>query len=165
MTTHHSVELLFRFAAYVMFGLTLETLFSIHGIEVCLGMKTPLHRRMPKRYLEGFVSAYMIPLHGLGMLFLFEPACQALAPLHWTLRFVVWALAITGAEVAWGWILRRTVGFYPWDYYKESRFRIFREGYTLWTLVPLWGTAGLVMEWYSGLVRHLSPSVAAYVLG
>jgi hypothetical protein len=120
---------------------------------------------VPRKYLEGFVSLYMIPVHGLLMLGLFEPMFATIRHLHWGLRFAVWALSITTAEALCGWLLRRVVGFYPWDYYRDSRFRVFKEGYTLWTLVPLWGVAGLVMERYAGLLQHLSPVAAAYVLG
>lgn len=164
MHSPHLVELAFRLVLYVLAGLTMELLFSVHGIELCLGLKDPLRRRVPRRYLEGFVSVYMIPLHGFAMLLLFEPIFAAIHHLHWSLRFATWALLITAMEAAWGWALHRAVGFYPWDYYRESRFRVFRHGYTLWTLVPLWGVAGLILERYSALLQHLAPAAAAYLL-
>ena len=163
MTTF--LELLFRLFFYALAGLTMEMVFSVHAIEICLGLDRPLARRVPRKYLEGFVSLYMIPVHGFAMLFLFEPVLAVLHDHHWALRFAAYAVLISTVEVIWGWALRRTVGFYPWDYYRESRFRVFREGYTLWTLVPLWGVAGLVMERYSGLLQHLSPVAVQYLLG
>lgn len=153
----------FRFVAYVLFGLTMETLFAIDGIERALGC--PVHRRVPKKYLEGFVSAYMIPLHGLGLLFGFEPMAALVSSWPWPLRFGVYAAGISAAEAAWGFVLDRTLGFYTWDYYADSRFRVFKRGYTLWTLVPLWGMTGLVLEGYSGLLIHLTPQAVAYFLG
>jgi len=39
---------------------------------------------------------------------------------------------------------------------------MFKRGYTLWTLVPMWGFAGMMLEVYSGLLLHLSPHVAGY---
>lgn len=153
----------FRFVAYTFFGLSLEMIFSVTGIEHALGCR--VHRRVPRKYLEGFVSLYMIPLHGLGLLFGFEPVLAAIADWAWPLRFLVYAVAISGAEVLWGFFLDKTVGFYPWDYYADSRFKVFRRGYTLWTLVPLWGIAGLILEAYAGLLLYLSPYVRAYVAG
>jgi len=157
------IPYLFRFVAYTFFGLTLEMTFATGGIEVALGCAVP--RRVPRKYLEGFVSLYMIPLHGVGVLFGFEPIRAAVLGWPWPARFAVYAAGITLAEAAWGFVLDKTIGFYPWDYYASSRFRVFRRGYTLWTLVPLWGLAGLVLEWYCGLMIHLSPQVVGYVLG
>ncbi len=59
------IEYTFRFCMYTLAGLTLETLFAVDGIDRALGFR--LERRVPKKYLEGFVSVYMIPLHGLGL--------------------------------------------------------------------------------------------------
>lgn len=157
------IPLLFRFVMYTLFGLTMESVFSVLGIERALGCE--VDKRVPKAYLEGFVSLYMIPLHGLGLLFVFEPVRAVTA--HWFigLRFVLWAVGITSFEVAWGWFLDKTVGFYPWDYYARSRYRMFPRGYTLWTLVPQWGLAGLVLEVYTDLMIYLSPQVVEFFLG
>lgn len=155
--------LIFRFVAYAAFGLVMETLFAVDGIERVLGCK--LDRRVPKKYLEGFVSLYMIPLHGLGVLVALEPLMLLMAPLHWVFRYFVYALFITFCEVAWGWVLDKTLGFYPWDYYAKSKYRMFRRGYTLWTLVPLWGVAGMLLEQYAQLLLHLSPHVSVYFGG
>ncbi|MBM4396774.1 MAG: hypothetical protein FJ087_13920 [Deltaproteobacteria bacterium] len=155
-----AVALLFRFTMYVLFGLTLETVFAVCGIERALGCE--VRRRVPKRYLEGFASLYMIPLHGLGVLFGFEAAHDAIRDLAWPLRLLVYAAGITAAEAAWGFVLDKTIGLYPWDYYADSRFKVFRRGYTLWTLVPGWGLAGMALETYSDLMRHLSPHVVAF---
>jgi len=71
-------------------------------------------------------------------------------------------LAFSFSEVAWGWILDKSIGFYPWDYYAQSKYKVFKRGYTLWTLVPQWGLAGLFLEVYSDLLRYLSPHVVAF---
>lgn len=154
------IEHTFRFLMYALMGLTLETVSAADGIERTLGF--PLKRRVPKKYLEGFVSLYMVPLHGLGMLFGFEVLRDLTSEWFIGFRYLLWCFVISFGEVAWGWILDKTLGFYPWDYYAESRFRVFRRGYTLWTLVPLWGLAGLVLEIYSDLLRHLSPHVVGF---
>lgn len=150
----------FRFLMYAMFGLTLEVVFAVDGIDRALGFR--VKRRVPRKYLEGFVSLYMIPLHGFGVLFLFEPASLAMAGWSWPVRFVAYAFLIALAEVLWGWGLDKVLGFYTWDYYAESRFRVFKRGYTLWTLVPLWGVAGMVLEQYVRLVAYLSPHAVTH---
>lgn len=154
------ISYLFRFVAYVMFGLVMETLFAIDGIDRVLGYS--VERRVPRKYLEGFVSVYMIPLHGLGVLFLFEPASLYIADLHLGVRFLLYAFGISVAESLWGFFLDKTFGFYTWDYYAKSRFKVFKRGYTLYTLIPFWGFAGLILEIYTGLMLHLSPVVVAY---
>lgn len=154
---------LFRFVLYSMFGLCMEVLFAAHGIDVVLGYKVP--RRVPRKYLEGFVSLTMIPLHGLGLLFLFEPGAAAIQELHFTLRFALYAVGITATEAAYGWLCEKVLGFYSWDYYAGSKYRVFKRGYTLWTLVPLWGLAGMLLEPYSQLVKHLAPFAVEFFLG
>jgi hypothetical protein len=158
-----AIPCLFRFLAYTAFGLTLETVFAVDGIERLVG--APIRRRVPKKYLEGFVSLYMIPLHGFAVLFLFEPLHDALRGWAWPLRYGVYCVGLTVAEAAWGFLLDKVLGFYPWDYYADSRFRVFRRGYTMWTLLPMWGLAGLALEVYSDLMIALSPAVVAHFTG
>jgi hypothetical protein len=151
---------LFRFLMYAMFGLSMETVFSIYPIELVLGTK--VRRRVPFKYLEGFVSAYMIPLHGLGLLIFFEPGSAAISSFHPVVRFAIYAIGITLMEVLWGWLCDRTLGFYSWDYYATSRYRIFKRGYSLWTLVPCWGAAGMLLEVYTDLMIILTPHVVSF---
>jgi len=150
----------FRFVMYAIMGMVLETINAVNGIDHSLGY--PVHRRVPRRYLEGFVSLYMIPLHGFGMLYAFEWGRALTA--HWFIgfRYLFWCITISFMEVAWGWILDKSIGFYPWDYYAQSKYKVFKRGYTLWTLVPQWGLAGLFLEVYSDLLRYLSPHVVAF---
>jgi uncharacterized membrane protein len=155
------LEYLFRFVMYVTFGFTLEIVFSVIGIERALGYT--LNHRVPKKYLEGFVSLYMIPVHGFGMLFAFEYVTHAMAELHVLVRYLVYCVLISGAEVIAGFIYDKIFGFYSWDYYAESKYRVFKRGYTLWTLVPQWGIAGLILEAYSGLLVHISPAAAGFL--
>jgi hypothetical protein len=150
----------FRFVMYTFFGLTLESVFAVDGIERALGCA--VHRRVPRKYLEGFVSLYMIPLHGLGLLFAVEPLRDASRDWPWPARLVLWAVAITAAEAGWGWIQDKVLGFYTWDYYADSKWKVFQRGYTLWTLVPLWGLIGMVLEVYTDLMRFLSPFVVQF---
>lgn len=153
----------FRLVIYAMTGMALETVCAVDGIERLMG--TTLKRRVPKKYLEGFVSLYMIPLHGLGMLYLFEWGRGFSGDWIWPVRYLWWAVMITLCEVAWGFLLDKVLGFYPWDYYADSKYRIFRRGYSMWTLVPVWGLVGLMLERWSDLLVYLSPFVSAYFLG
>ena len=154
------VPLIFRFVMYTFFGLTLETVFAVLGIDRALGFK--LKRRVPQKYLEGFVSLTMIPLHGLGLLFLFEPVHAFIRNWFWGFRYLTWAILISLSEVFWGWFCDKTLGFYSWDYYADSRYKVFKRGYTLWTLVPQWGLAGLVLEGYSDLMIYLSKDAVIF---
>lgn len=156
------IEYIFRFVMYVTFGFTLEIVFSVLGIERALGIT--LRRRVPKKYLEGFVSLYMIPVHGIGMLFGFEAVVRSMGDLPILVRYLVYCLLISGVEVLSGFIYDKLTGFYSWDYYAESKYRVFKRGYTLWTLVPQWGIAGLILEVYSGLLVHVSPAAVSYLM-
>jgi len=155
------LEWCFRFTFYVCFGFTLEIVYAVIGIERSVG--APIPRRVPKKYLEGFVSLYMIPIHGFGMLFGFEATAQLMADWAWPLRYLVWAVSITGMEAIGGFIYHKLTGFYSWDYYRLSPYKIFKEGYTTWTLLPQWGLAGMMMEVYSGLLIKLSPTAVQYL--
>ena len=39
-------------------------------------------KQTPHKYLEGFVSLYMIPIHGLGIFFLYKPFFHLISNLH-----------------------------------------------------------------------------------
>jgi len=145
----------FRFVFYTFFGLSLEIIFSVTGIEKLLGTK--INKRCPENYLEGFVSLYMIPLHGLGLLFGFEFLHNIIANYFLGIRFIIWALLFTICEIIWGFVLDKIIGFYPWNYYAYSKYKIFNKGYSLWTLIPMWGIAGIFIEYYSQLLIYLSP--------
>jgi|GEM_PF-409006 len=153
---------LFRGIAYNMLGFFLEIVYSVTGIERSVG--APIPRRVPRKYLEGFVSLYMIPIHGIGMLVGFEPMAEVIADLHIFIRFVIYAVSITACEAIGGWIYDQILGFYSWDYYELSPYKVFKRGYTLWTLLPQWGLAGLVLEQFSNLLKYLTPHVVRFYL-
>ena len=151
---------LFRFMMYAATGLSLEVIFSVLGIEWAVGGK--LNRRVSRKYLEGFVSLYMIPVHGFGVLLLFEPVYFAIAAWPVLLRYAVWACSFVFAEAAAGFLLDKLLGFYPWDYYAQSKYRIAKRGYSLWTLLPLWGLYGLLLEVLVRILVGVSPGIAAF---
>ena len=155
------VEYGFRFIMYVLFGLSLEVIFSVVGINLVLGYK--VKTRVPKRYLEGYVSLFMIPIHGLGILFIFENVYAFAGGWFIVLRYLLWCVLFTVAEVLGGLFYNKILGYYPWDYYKESKYKVFKNGYTLWTLIPLWGIAGLILELYTKIMIFASSYIAELV--
>ena len=132
----------------------MEIIFSVTGIELALGKK--LKKQTPHKYLEGFVSLYMIPIHGFGITFLYVPMMLEIQEMNIIIRYLIWSISFTFCEIVGGVIYERVLGFYPWDYYKNSKHKIFKNGYSLWTLVPLWGIAGLILEKFALLILHLS---------
>ena len=154
-------QYLFRAIAYIMFGIVMEVMFSVVGIEVLLGQTIP-NRRLPKRYLEGFVSLFMIPLYLWIGFMIMEPELEFI-PLPIIIRFLAWSVCLTMWEALYGFMLDAFLGDYPWSYYALSKYKIFKRGYTLWTLVPVWGLVGLIAEWYVSLVLYLSPYVERFV--
>tara|TARA_B100000925_G_scaffold255196_1_gene208428 strand:+ start:1616 stop:2095 length:480 start_codon:yes stop_codon:yes gene_type:complete len=156
----NTYQIIFEITFFVFFGLTMEIIFSVCGIERCLGKK--LKKQTPHKYLEGFVSLYMIPIHGLGVYFLYKPFFYWISDFPISARYVIWALAFTKCEIIGGFIYKKILGFYPWDYYKESKFKIFKDGYSLWTLIPCWGIAGLVLEKYVKLITFLSSKLSEF---
>jgi hypothetical protein len=148
------MEMVFRFAVYALVGLTLEMTFSTTLLDLVMGVK--IRRRVPRKYLEGFVSLYMIPLHGFGMLFGFENAFSLISGLPWILRYIIWAVSFLAAEAGYGMLLKRIIGFYPWDYYAESKYKIMKNGYSLWTLMPFWGLYGMLCERLASFLQNIS---------
>ncbi|MCO4792811.1 MAG: hypothetical protein KC493_03805 [Bacteriovoracaceae bacterium] len=153
---------LFKAIFYVFFACTMEVTFSVFGIERVMQAEVP--KRVPKKYLEGFISLYMFPLYAIALPLGFEATFHLMTDWHWFFRFCFWAITITGFEVIYGWVELKILGFYTWDYYKLSRFKIFKEGLTLWTLVPFWGIAGMLLEQYSILLNKFSPVVVQHFL-
>lgn len=154
-------SILFRVCAYSAFGLIMELLFSVAGIEVLMGCKIP-NKRMSKRFLEGFVSLWMIPLYCYIGFAIMEYIPR---PTHMpvVLRYCVWAWLLAGCEAFYGWMLDDIFHDYPWSYYSLSKYTMFKRGYTLWTLLPMWGFVGLLAEKYVALVLYLSPYVEKFV--
>ena len=146
---------------YTVIGLSLEIIFSVTGIEFAVGAK--IKRRVPKKYLEGFVSLFMIPIHGLGVLFCFEPVYFLIANLHWVFRYCIWAVSFVAVEALAGFVLDKLLGFYPWDYYELSKYKVAKRGYSLWSLLPLWGLYGLALEVFVKIFVYVSPLISGII--
>ncbi len=130
------MELVFRFIIYTMIGMLAEVIFAVIGLKYTLGVE--VERRVSKKYLEGFVSLYMIPIHGFGILFIFEPLSLLIANFYLPLRFIIWGLSFVIFEFIIGMLFDFFFKFYPWDFYEKSKYKIFKKGYSLWTYIPVW---------------------------
>ena len=86
-----ALSIVFRIAAYVAFGLVMEIGFTAISALVD-GKITEEDKR-----LRGVVSLYMIPVYGLLLLVMFEPAYALMSSWHmpWYVRYVVYAVLIT----------------------------------------------------------------------
>jgi uncharacterized membrane protein len=76
------------------------------------------------------------------------------------LRYAVWCITISGFEALSGFIYDKYMNIKPWDY--TGQFGSILNGYTKWTLIPLWGIAGLIIEQYVKLINFLTPSAIEY---
>ncbi|TNF28678.1 MAG: hypothetical protein EP319_08560 [Deltaproteobacteria bacterium] len=150
----------FKAIFYVFFGCTMEVTFSVFGIERVMQAEVP--KRVPPKYKEGFISLYMFPLYALMLPLGFESSYALISEWHWVFRFMFWAISITAFEAIYGWFELKVLGFYTWDYYKLSRFKVFKEGLTLWTLIPCWGIAGMLLEQYAQLLSKFAPIVVSH---
>ena len=145
---------LFRVVAYIAFGLVMEIGFT--AISALLDGKITSEDKR----LRGVVSLYMIPVYGLLLLAMFEPAycLMSRAEVPWYLRAGIWAVLITGTEACCGWLYAYFLKIKPWDY-SRCKDRIFPGGYARWAYVPLWGAAGLALEAYVAFIVMLSAYV------
>ena len=147
----------FRFIAYFFFGFALEIFF------VAVSKITDGKIAGRDKYLEGKTYLWMIPIYGILLLGVFEPLFHLVHEWPWYCRFLLWAVSFTFFEGLTGWLYDKILGFCPWDYSKD-KWKVFERGYTKWSLLPMWGIAGLVIEHYSALMVYLSPHVITFIL-
>ncbi|MDD3186862.1 MAG: hypothetical protein PHD02_00070 [Bacilli bacterium] len=88
----------------------METIFSVIGIKYTLGYE--VERRVPKKYLEGFVSLYMIPIHGFGILLAYEPILKIVEYYPLVARFLIWGILFCIAEFIVGFLFEKFFGFF-----------------------------------------------------
>ena len=149
---------LFKIWSYIVFGFMLEIKFTAIG-QIADGDITKEDKK-----LKGSISLWMIPIYGLLVWGLFEPLSGLVINWPWYVRYVIWAILISGFEALSGWIYDKYFNIRPWDY-STSKFKVFKNGYTKWTYVPLWGLAGLILEHYSRIVVYLSQYFVKYIMG
>lgn len=158
------------FIAYVMFGLVLEILFTgMSKLKFLIkdDMVTEEDRLM------GYISMWMIPVYGILLPLIYLPLFYLMfyiIEVPFYIRYFIWAIFITGFEILSGWfydeglykITRGRFSIRPWDYsmYKDSIF----NGYTRKTLIPLWGIAGIILEFYSYIVQISSNAISEHFI-
>ncbi len=121
--------MLIRFIIYGLLGWNMEIVYTGFGSALRGDMR-----------LEAQTYLWMFPIYGLAVLL--ERLHDAMRPLHWYLRGLVWVLVIWTVEYTTGWTIRSIVGTSPW---------IYREGWQVNGLIrldmaPLWFMAGLLFE-------------------
>jgi len=144
-----------------MIGLTGEIIFSVVGLKYTLGYE--LKRRVSKKYLEGFVSLYMIPVYGLFLLFIFEPISLEISDWNFLFKFIFWGVSFVALEFVVGCLFDMVFKFYPWDFYDKSKYKIFGMAYSLWTYIPVWGFYGLLLERIVKIIYGISPYIISVI--
>ena len=99
-----------RFLAYGLSGWAVDSLFVFARTG----------RRRPSSLLN-------VPLYGLAVL-LFEPAHDRLRQRPLALRAALYGAGILGVEYASGRLLRRLVGYVPWNYARARFSRPLDDG-------------------------------------
>lgn len=154
LITYHLISFTFHSISFIAFGLVMEVIFTAISDKL-LRSSDP-----STKICRGYVSIYMIPIYGLLLPVLYEPAYLLFnaVGIPWYIRFVLWAILISGAEALTGWLYYKYLKIKPWDY-SRCKDKVFRGGYTRWFYVPLWGIVGLILEPYSQFLMKLSPYV------
>src|SRR5215470_5542215 len=96
-----------RFLLYGVLGWSVEVFWSAVE-DNCL-------RRARDWRLKGQFYLWSFLLYGL-IVFLFEPLHNAVRPLLWVVRGLIYVVGICTVEYAVGWTLRRVFGCCLWDY-------------------------------------------------
>jgi uncharacterized membrane protein len=114
-----------RFLAYGLAGWAIDSLF----------VYAHTGRRRPSSLLN-------VPVYGLAQP-LFEPVHDRIRQRPFALRAVFYGAGILGVEYGSGRLLRRFVGYVPWDY-GTVRFGI--DGLIRLDYLPLWAAFALGLE-------------------
>jgi uncharacterized membrane protein len=114
-----------RFLAYGLAGWAVDSLF----------VWAHTGRRRPSSLLN-------VPVYGLAQP-LFEPVHDRIRHRPLALRAALYGAGILGTEYASGRLLRRVVGYVPWDY-GRARFGV--DGLVRLDYLPLWAAFGLGLE-------------------
>jgi hypothetical protein len=125
LLTHEITSLATRRLAYGLVGWAVDSVFVFAHTG----------RRRPSSLLN-------VPVYGLAQP-LFEPAHDRLRQRPAALRAALYGAGILGVEYASGRLLRRFVGYVPWNY-GRARFGI--DGLVRLDYLPLWAVYGLGLE-------------------
>lgn len=114
-------------------------------------------RRARDWRLRGQSYLWSFPLYGL-IVFLFEPLHNAVRPLPWVARGLIYVAGIWAVEYTAGWLLKRAVGRCPWDY---TYCRHHLHGLISWDYLPVWFVFGFVLEYLHDRLVVLTPHIVA----
>lgn len=158
----------YRIPFYIAYGLVCEVLFTaicdlvnprfVKSWNVFAkenSANPPLWRlngRDPRAV--GYSFLWMIPIYGL--LVLMEPLSQALSPLAWPFRGIIYVILLWVVEYATGFLIKKISGRCPWDY-SASRFNL--HGYVRFDFFPFWFMFMITAEWLSGKLILLTPAL------
>lgn len=118
----------FRGLVYAAMGVSTEVIFT--GV-----------RHWPK--LEGKTQLWIIPLYYTGSVFLLEPFHDRFRHIQTIYRLIIYSIGIILIEYLAGVILKKCIGFCPWEY-RNRRFAI--SGCANLAYAPLWMMVGYAAE-------------------
>ncbi len=132
-----------RFLIYGAAGCCFEIIFT--GIKSLIGSKFQDWSLRGKSYI------WMFPIYGL-LAFFFEPVHDAIRPLFWLLRGLIYVAGFFVVEFITGWILHVITGKCPWDYSgKKYNFK----GFIRWDYAPIWFAFCMTMEPFHDLLMRV----------
>lgn len=123
-----------RFLIYGTAGWCFEILFT--------GIKHLIRSGFRDWTLTGKSYIWMLPIYGLAA-FLFEPLHDALRPLPWPFRGMIYAAGLFVVEFVTGWLLKMLIGKCPWDY-SSAKYNF--KGLIRWDYAPIWFGYCLFLE-------------------
>jgi uncharacterized membrane protein len=141
--------MLTRFFLYGLLGWCVEVFWS--AVEDAFRGEARDWRLRGQSYLWSF------PLYGLAAI-LFEPLHNAIRPLPWPARGLIYVIGIWTVEYTAGWMLKRTIGCCPWDY---TCYRHHLHGLISWDYFPVWFIFGLILEFLHDRFVALTPHIVA----
>jgi len=106
--------------------------------------------------LKGTTYLWMFPIYG-SMVFLYEPAHDAIRSWAWPVRGIAYVLGFFAIEYITGWLLKKLTGSCPWDYSHWSRYSV--NGFIRLDYAPIWFLVGLGLEPVHDLLVRLTPAI------
>lgn len=92
--------------------------------------------------LQGHTQLWVMPLYGLGGLFLLEPFLSKMGKFNFFFRFIIYGAGILLIEFVAGFLIEKITGRIAWGEYKG----VLSLRYANLTYFPAWGFLGLILE-------------------